>query len=172
MNNNITLKKYQSLHEMESVIDKSKILILDDQYPDTFVIVSCGNNNTFGFVTDSYGCGIILKNDSNFNISYIGVGKFLIGINRNGNPIFRIPLRSILFDLIVRPGNDVIVICELNIYSMVYNKEKWCIGTTDMVYDYELLNEDKDIKLDLGNGNSILVDIEDGGVSFKTKKQK
>ena len=172
MNSNIILKKYQSLSEMENVIDKNKILIRDNQYPNTFVIVSCGNNHTFGFVTDSFGCDIAYVKDPVCNTSYIGVGKHLMEINNEGNLVFCKPLRSILVDLIIRPGKDLIVVCELNIYSMIHNKEKWCIGTTDMVYDYALVNEDKDIKLELGNGNNILVDIENGEVSFETKELK
>jgi len=170
MNNNILLKRCNSLNELKRVIDENKILILDDSYPDTYMLVSRGDINTFGFVTDSYGCGTIYKNDSVSNLNYIGVGKFLMVVDNNGNLVFQIKLKSILDDFIIIPGKGIIAICELDVYSIANNEIKWCIGFNGVVNAFNLGDDGKNIKLELDTGENLLVDIDNGEVSVAPKR--
>ncbi len=157
-------ESYDSLRGMETVLDNSRIMILDDECPNTFAVLTVDGIRVLGIVCDDHGCSIDLTDDNARGLHYIGVSTHLIAVDDDGNVVFHLRLKSIYDSLFVRPNGDIVVLCELDLAAVSHGRIKWETGFRDMVQDYEM-DPRGFLSVSLWDGDELRIDLRDGSVS-------
>lgn len=160
------IKIYQidSARELEAAIHVDDIITLGETQNAYCKINICGDY-VIGVKYCNYGINIDYKLFCNESLLYIGIGMYLLCIDVNQKTILFIKeLQSVFYEIIAdNSHNYLCIMCELNIYCYTKVKEVWKIGLSDILNDFNIVDENI-LSVMCENGEEIKLSISDGKI--------
>ena len=161
MNEDIIIKRIDTLMELENKLGGRK-MVYCDEYHNMYAIINIRNSFEFGIAYADYGIDLMFGFDDKNDVCYIGAGKNLLLIDiKNKEILFNEKLFTVILD-VINIGNDVYVLCDLELICYSEKKEKWSTAFREMVTNYELLDNER-LWLDC-DGRQLIINLQDGTV--------
>ena len=145
MNEDIIIKRIDTLMELENKLGGRK-MVYCDEYHNMYAIINIRNSFEFGIAYADYGIDLMFGFDDKNDVCYIGAGQ---------------NLSTVILD-VINIGNDVYVLCDLELICYSEKKEKWSTAFREMVTNYELLDNER-LWLDC-DGRQLIINLQDGTV--------
>lgn len=160
------IKIYQidSARELETAIYVDDIITLGETQNTYCKINICGDY-IIGVKYCNYGIDIDYKFSCDESLLYIGVGMYLLCIDVNRKTILFIKeLQSVFYEIIAdNSQNYLCIMCELNIYCYTKFKKVWEIGLSDILNDFNIVDENI-LSVMCENGDELKLSISDGKI--------
>ena len=161
MNEDIIIKRIDTLMELENKLGGRK-MVYCDEYHNMYAIINIRNSSEFGIAYADYGIDLMFGFDDKNDVCYIGAGQNLLLIDiKNKEILFNEKLSTVILD-VINIGNDVYVLCDLELICYSEKKEKWSTAFREMVTNYELLDNER-LWLDC-DGRQLIINLQDGTV--------
>ena len=161
MNEDIIIKRIDTLMELENKLGGRK-MVYCDEYHNMYAIINIRNSFEFGIAYADYGIDLMFGFDDKNDVCYIGAGQNLLLIDiKNKEILFNEKLSIVILD-VINIGNDVYVLCDLELICYSEKKEKWSTAFREMVTNYELLDNER-LWLDC-DGRQLIINLQDGPV--------
>ena len=161
MNEDIIIKRIDTLMELENKLGGRK-MVYCDEYHNMYAIINIRNSFEFGIAYADYGIDLMFGFDDKNDVCYIGAGQNLLLIDiKNKEILFNEKLSTVILD-VINIGNDVYVLCDLELICYSKKKEKWSTAFREMVTNYELLENER-LWLDC-DGRQLIINLQDGTV--------
>ena len=161
MNEDIIIKRIDTLMELENKLGGRK-MVYCDEYHNMYAIINIRNSFEFGISYADYGIDLMFGFDDKNDVCYIGAGQNLLLIDiKNKEILFNEKLSTVILD-VINIGNDVYVLCDLELICYSEKKEKWSTAFREMVTNYELLDNET-LWLDC-DGRQLIINLQDGTV--------
>ena len=158
------IKIYQmdSARELETVIHADDIISLGETQ-NSYCKINISGDYVIGVKYYNYGIDIDYKLFCDVSLLYVGIGMYLLCIDVNQKAILFIKeLQSVFYEIIADTSHNYLcIMCELNIYCYTKVKEVWKIGLSDILNDFNIVDENilsvmcengEEIKLLISNG--------------------
>ena len=161
MNEDIIIKRIDTLMELENKLGGRK-MVYCDEYHNMYAIINIRNSFEFGIAYADYGIDLMFGFDDKNDVCYIGAGQNLLLIDiKKKEILFNEKLFTVILD-VINIGNDVYVLCDLELICYSEKKEKWSTAFREMVTNYELLDNER-LWLDC-DGRQLIINLQDGTV--------
>ena len=161
MNEDIIIKRIDTLMELENKLGGRK-MVYCDEYHNMYAIINIRNSFEFGIAYADYGIDLMFGFDDKNDVCYIGAGQNLLLIDiKNKEILFNEKLSTVISD-VINIGNDVYVLCDLELICYSEKKEKCSTAFREMVTNYELLDNER-LWLDC-DGRQLIINLQDGTV--------
>ena len=161
MNEDIIIKRIDTLMELENKLGGRK-MVYCDEYHNMYAIINIRNSFEFGIAYADYGIDLMFGFDDKNDVCYIGAGQNLLLIDiKNKEILFNEKLSTVILD-VINIGNDVYVLCDLELICYSDKKEKWKLGFRELITNYKLLEDDR-LWLDC-EGDEWIINLSDGTV--------
>ena len=161
MEDSVIISRFDSFDEMKWKLGEKPIVFCEDEQ-DRYAIVNIKNSFEFGMAYNLYGIDLMFGFDDKNDVCYIGAGQNLLLIDiKNKEILFNEKLSTVILD-VINIGNDVYVLCDLELFCYSEKKEKWSTAFREMVTNYELLDNER-LWLDC-DGRQLIINLQDGTV--------
>lgn len=160
----IKIDKIDSARELESVIPRDNIITFDE-IQNTYYKISIDEKFIVGVEYCSHGIKINYMLVHDESLLFIGIGMHLLCIDmKNKKILFTKELQSVFYEIIADTNHNYLcIVCELDIYCYVMEKEVWKMGFRDILIDFNII-DNKIIFALCDNGEEFKISIEDGKI--------
>lgn len=160
----INIYQLDSARELEAAICEDDIITLG-KVQNAYCKINICDDYAIGIKYCNYGIDIDYELFSDKSLLYIGVGMYLLCIDVNLKTILFIKeLQSVFYEILTDASHDYLcIMCELNIYCYTKVKEVWEIGLSDILNDFNIVDENI-LSITCENGEEIKLSISDGKI--------